>query len=102
VPSIARVVALLLVAVLIGITPAAYAEPVDPLWLAGYWDDDDFDNVVIFITGTCAIFVPASVQVGPVSTPVAHVEAKDSHAPPPPLRTAACPRAPPIASTSRN
>ena len=30
------VLALLLLALLIGLTPAAYAEPVDPLWIAGF------------------------------------------------------------------
>ena len=47
--------ALLLVALILGLTPLAYADPPDPTWIGGYWDDDDFDNVVAFIASTCAV-----------------------------------------------
>ena len=35
-----------LAVLVVGLTPIAYADPPDPTWLGGYWDDDDFDNVV--------------------------------------------------------
>ena len=96
-PSIARVVALLLVAVLIGITPAAYAEPVDPLWLAGYWDDDDFDNVVNAIATTFALKAPDRVAVAlPTLVCVAHVTTSQEHGWRAPHLAAASPRAPPV------
>jgi len=50
-----RVLALLLVCLLFGLTPLAYADPPDPLWLPGFWDDDDFDNVVGAVCAAAAL-----------------------------------------------
>ena len=33
------------------LTPLAYATPSDPAWIAGYWDDADFDDVIFLLTG---------------------------------------------------
>ena len=33
----------------------AYADPPDPTWIGGLWDDDDFDSVVDSILHTCAV-----------------------------------------------
>jgi hypothetical protein len=49
----AMVVAILVVAT-ITLVPFAYAEPPDPTWLGGLWDDDDFDTIVIAIMSTVA------------------------------------------------
>jgi hypothetical protein len=49
---------------LAGLTPLAYADPPDPAWISGYWDDDDFDTVVDFITTVSAISAPAVVDAG--------------------------------------
>jgi len=38
--------AALVIAVLVGLPALAYANPPDPTWNFGIWDDDDFDNVV--------------------------------------------------------
>src|SRR6266849_4849745 len=65
------VVVLLTVGTLIGLTPAAYADPPDPTWITGYWDDDDFDNSTEFITDACAIEVASPVDIGPLFVPVA-------------------------------
>jgi len=35
--------------------PLAYADPPDPTWIAGFWDDADFDDVVILITSTSVV-----------------------------------------------
>ena len=91
--------ALVLVAALIALTPAACADPPDPTWVGGVWDDDDFDNTVVIIANTCAIGAPAPVDAGPVFAPVARVEAVDPVDPPIPLRGTLCPRAPPVASS---
>ena len=98
-PNDRRVLALLLVAVVIGILPAASATPIDPTWIGGFWDDDDFDNVVVFIGSTSAISAPSAVEPGPVWVLVAHVEAADPDTPPAQVHTAAHPRAPPVASS---
>jgi hypothetical protein len=65
---------LLIIALLIGVIPTAYANPPDPSWVAGYWDDDDFDNTVVFITGPCAIHVTVPVHARAVFVAMARVE----------------------------
>jgi hypothetical protein len=52
------------------LTPAAYAEPSDPTWLGGYWDDGDFDTAVDFLTSTSAISVPLVTEADPVLVPI--------------------------------
>ena len=90
---------LVLVALIVGLTPAAYADPPDPLWIGGYWDDDDFDNVVAFIASTCAIAVPCTVDARSLRAPVARVESCEPNAAPAPLHSLAFSRAPPVSST---
>jgi|SRR5215813_14532169 len=55
------------------LTPLAYAGPPDPTWLSGYWDDDDFDDVVGYITSATGLLeAPAAsalVPVGPGEGP---------------------------------
>ncbi len=34
------------------LTPLAYASPPDPSWIAGIYDNDDYDNVVSFVTSS--------------------------------------------------
>jgi hypothetical protein len=67
-PPLARLfIVALLVATTIALVPLAYADPPDPLWIGGYWDDDDYDNVVIAATSTVALHDGPSVDViGPV------------------------------------
>ena len=57
-----RLLAVLLMAVIIGLPTAAYADPVDPTWLGGLWDDDDFDYVILLVTNLKAS-LPAAVPV---------------------------------------
>jgi len=93
--STRALLALVLTAVLSGLTPAAYADPPDPTWVSGFWDDDDFDNTVVIITNTCAPDALGPVDVGPVLAPAARVEPEDPVDPPILLRGTLCPRAPP-------
>jgi len=69
-----RFCGVLLVAALLGLVPVAYADPPDATWLGGYWDDDDFDNIVIAITSACAVVAPAFVDFGPLWTPLLGLE----------------------------
>lgn len=87
--------AIVLALLLVGLTPIAYADPPDPTWIGGYWDDDDFDTVVDFITSASAISTPPVVDAGPLWVPGAWVEPAEPSARSVPLRTLACPRAPP-------
>ena len=97
-PSTRALFPLLLIALLVGLTPAAYAYPPDPTWISGFWDDDDFDNIVVIIANASAIDALASVDAPPDLAPVASVE-PDPVDPPVPLRCTFCPRAPPVASS---
>ena len=40
----------LLVVALLALCPVAHASPLDPTWIAGFWDDGDHDKVVILVT----------------------------------------------------
>jgi len=55
------VLALVLVAPMLTLTTLAYAKPPDPSWVWGFWDDDDFDDVVGYVTSA----------TGLVQTPIA-------------------------------
>ena len=48
-------VPLLLVAVLVALTALAYASPPDPTYIGGFWDDRDYDDVVILATSANSI-----------------------------------------------
>ena len=72
----------LCVAVLIGLTfvltPMALASPPDESWPAGLWDDGDFDDVVLFLTGCCpAIAAPLTPDVVPVGLTLISVSHRD-------------------------
>ena len=93
------VLALLVIGIVVGITPAAYADPPDPLWIGGFWDDDDFDNTVVIIANACAIHALAPAHVGPVLVPGASLTLGDPVQPPSLLRRTLCCRAPPLTSS---
>ena len=91
---------LVLIAIQLGLVPAAYADPPDPTWLGGYWDDDDFDNVVTLIANIFAVASLPLLDSGPLGrTPVAVEipEPKFVQASP---HSAASPRAPPVVAPS--
>jgi hypothetical protein len=44
--------------VVVALTPLASATPPDPVWITGFFDDDDNDNGVFFITSSVAILDP--------------------------------------------
>ena len=46
---------LLVVAFVVALTPLAYADPPDPAWQLAYFDDDDFDEVVGYITSATGL-----------------------------------------------
>jgi hypothetical protein len=60
-----------LVALIITLTGAAYANPPDPSWIPGLYDDDDFDNVVDFITSSAGVAVALVISdLCPVQSPI--------------------------------
>jgi hypothetical protein len=56
VPVLALVFALL--TVLVALTPLAYAEPPDPTWVSGFFDDGDNDDAVFLVTSSLATVDP--------------------------------------------
>lgn len=46
----ARLLAVALAALFLLLPVFAYASPPDPTWIGGYYDDGDYDDVVILIT----------------------------------------------------
>jgi hypothetical protein len=48
----------LLLTVLLAVTPLAYAEPPDPTWVSGYFDDGDNDDAVFVVTSSLATVDP--------------------------------------------
>ena len=63
--SARRVLTVFVITLLVGLVPAAYADPPDPTWIGGYWDDDDFDTVVAFIASTFATIAQSDVDAKP-------------------------------------
>jgi hypothetical protein len=47
-----RLVALAVVVVLGSLRTLAYADPPDQSWIGGFYDDADYDDVVILVTST--------------------------------------------------
>ena len=90
--------AVFLVGLLVGLVPAAYADPPDPTWVGGYWDDDDFDTVAAFIASTFATVAQPDVDAPPSLVWIDSTEPARPSAPRPPIGNASRPRAPPIAS----
>lgn len=59
--------ATLLLSVVVALTPIAHAAPTDPVWIAGLYDDNDYDDVVLFIIGAVSAVDSHVVDpVGPV------------------------------------
>ena len=46
---------LFFIACTLTLTPVAYASPPDPTWQLGFFDDDDFDEVVGYITSAAGL-----------------------------------------------
>ena len=80
------------------LTSAAYADPPDPTWLGGYWDDNDFDTAVDFLTSASAISAPPVTEADLVLASSERVDLGDALVPFFAFRTLAFPRAPPTSA----
>ena len=57
-----------LLGALLVLAPLAHASPPDPTWIPGFYDDADYDDVVLAITGAVAALEFAVMDpVGPVA-----------------------------------
>jgi len=93
-------VALLVLLAVAALSPLALASPVDPTWVAGFWDDGDHDDVVLLVCATAAALhapttVPDSRRVVAGTPPMA-----DAGAPPLRAGVPVATRAPPACLTS--
>jgi len=62
---------LVLVALMLTLTALAYASPPDATWIPGLYDDDDFDNVVDFITSSPGVAIALVLtDLCPVPSPI--------------------------------
>ena len=88
---------LLLVLVVAGLTPLAKASPPDPTWVAGFWDDADYDDVVLLICATAAALPEPSAPPRATREVVATIEPAEPAKPPLAVPASAPSRAPPRA-----
>ena len=91
-----RSLALLVAAVMMSLTVLAHASPPDPDWIGGFWDNGDYDDVVLLVTSGMGV---AESHVRAEARPVVLVSALVSapggnHLPAHP-RSSAPTRAPP-------
>jgi hypothetical protein len=72
--SPARVLALVILAGLISVTPLAYGSPPDPTWIEGIYNDADGDDVIVSLTGAAWVVElapPVSLNLLFVAVPFA-------------------------------
>ena len=93
--TLALLIALLVV--LVALTPLAYATPPDPVWVSGFFDDDDNDDGVFLVTSSLVTIDPFPLCCWtpfPASGPVVTLD--DSSWLPSQVASSADARAPPV------
>ena len=91
-------IALAVVGVLVGSQFMAYADPPDPTWIAGFWDDADFDDVIVRITSTSSAADTRPLgALEPHWVPIWAVTSGDDGLSPSPVFASHQPRGPPVA-----
>ena len=93
-----RLVGLSLVTAVLALAPAAHASPPDQTWIAGLYDDTDFDDIVLLISSNLGAVDPGLVLSSrPVATVISLLAPAATFAPTiSPLSFGPC-RAPPLA-----
>jgi len=93
-----RLVIVGLVVALLALAPVAHASPPDQSWIAGLYDNGDFDDVVLLITGDLGAFQQSTVSsLRPVAAAVGLVTPMDSEPRLPSPQSSDLSRAPPLA-----
>ena len=85
-----------LIGAMVALPPAALASPPDQTWIPGFYDDADYDDVILAITACIAAFElqpRADSQCRQSVVAVVPLLNEQRHAPPPP--SSHCPRSPP-------
>ncbi len=92
-----RAAAILVATALVALVPLAHSTPPDPTWIPGLYDDADYDNVVLAITGGVGLAVAhVSIILLPDGARKLSVLASSSK-PAKPLRISLVDRSPPLA-----
>ena len=93
-----RLLPVLLAVLVLTLTPLAHAGPPDQTWLSGFYDNGDYDDVVVLVLSTVVAIESFSLRdVGRLPAVIATPSPPDerpSSVPPP---SSALPRAPPAA-----
>jgi hypothetical protein len=92
----ARLLALAL-GLLLFLPALAYATPPDPTWIGGFYDDNDYDDVVILLASEPSPLPAAFVRCpDPHGSPVWLIPVGDEQLPPPALLPRRLSRGPPL------
>jgi len=94
-----RLLMFALAGMLVCVRTLAYASPPDPSWIGGFWDDDDYDDVVFHITSFSADETAPARALRPHWTPVWIVPPDDEQLAPSPAISPQHPRGPPSPET---
>ena len=87
----------ILLALVVGLAPLAYSSPIDPSFPGGFYDNGDFDDVIIHLTsGLSVVEADPLYIVCPVENVVGTVNQAEPWRAPAATLGAARPRAPPI------
>jgi hypothetical protein len=88
--------AIVILGVLIALWPMAFASPPDQSWLGGFFDDADYDDVVLLITGCSpAMSTHGAYGPRPAWVVIAPVAVADDDSVSPPAASSHHTRAPP-------
>jgi hypothetical protein len=66
-----RLLALLLLVPLLWLTPLAYASPPDQTWIGGFYDDADYDDVVLLALSLAVALADTAPELDPRTIVVA-------------------------------
>jgi hypothetical protein len=93
-----RLIAFAIVGTLVCGQLLAYADPPDPTWIAGFWDNADFDDAVVHITSTSSVTETGLVSaLEPHWAPIWTVQSVDDRLDPNQIFAPHQPRGPPLA-----
>ena len=93
-----RLSAVVILLVVGWLVPLAYASPPDQAWICGFYDNADFDDVVLFITSNLGVTQPSmGWELRPVASVVGFVTPVDTGPRPLCPWSSARGRAPPLA-----
>jgi hypothetical protein len=59
-----RSISLLLVGAMMSLAVLAYASPPDPDWISGFWDNGDYDDIILLVTSGVGIAASYAIEDG--------------------------------------